>query len=57
MKIEIGDKNTIKDSVIGNNNNNNNEQSKKKGNKLVKIIAEIIIGVIIAGIVFWLGWN
>lgn len=56
MKIEISDKNTIQDSVIG-NNNINNKKSKEKENKLIKIIAEIIIGVIIAGIIFWLGWN
>lgn len=53
MKIEIGDKNKIENSVIG----NDNKILEKKENKIVKIIIEIIIGIIIAGIVFWLGWN
>lgn len=54
MKINIGNNNKIKKSIIGNDNNNN---SKKDDNKLFKIIIEIAIGLVIAFIVYKLGWN
>lgn len=54
MKINIGNNNKIKKSIIGNDNNNN---SKKDDNKLIKIIIEIAIGLAIAFIVYKLGWN
>lgn len=54
MKISIGNNNRIKNSTIGNNNNNN---SKDKDNKTIKIIIEIVVGLIVAFIVYKLGWN
>ncbi len=53
MKLNIGNNNTIKKSIIGNKNNIPN----KKENKFLTIIIEIVIGVIIAGIAFLLGWS
>lgn len=53
MKIKIRDNNKIKNSNIGINNKINYESD----NKIFAIIIEIIVGVIIAGIVFYLGWN
>lgn len=56
MKINIGNNNNIENSTIGNNNN-----ASKKDNKALKIIIEIIIGIIIAlinaYIIYKLGWN
>lgn len=53
MRINIGNNNKIKNSIIGNNNNN----SKEKDNKIVMIIIEIAIGLLVAFIVYKLGWN
>ena len=56
MKINIGNNNKIKNTIIGNNNN-----ASKKNNKVFKIILDIIIGIIItlvsAYIIYKLGWN
>lgn len=41
MKIEIGDKNRIKNSNIGNNNTIN------KDNKSKKVIVDIIVGILV----------
>ncbi len=51
MKIRIGNNNTIKKSNIGNN------KIEAKENIITSIIIPIITGLIIAGIVFYLGWN
>ncbi len=53
--IKIGNNNKINKSVIGNNNGITNE----KENKFIlkNIIIPIIVGLIIAGIVFFLKWN
>ncbi len=53
--IKIGNNNKINKSVIGNNNGIANE----KENKFIlkNIIIPIIVGLIIAGIVFSLKWN
>lgn len=51
--MKIGNNNKIQKSVIGNNNKLNT----KEENKVVLIIIEIIVGIIIAGVVFLLGWN
>ena len=53
MGIIIGNNNKIKNSTIGNDNNN----TKEKDNKIIKIIIEIIIGLLIAYLVYKFGWN
>lgn len=55
ISVNIGNKNIIKNSTVGNNNTILKED--KKINVLVHIIIPILIGIIIAGIVFYLGWN
>lgn len=55
MSVNIGNKNIIKNSTVGNNNTILKED--KKINVLVHIIIPILVGIIIAGIVFYLGWN
>lgn len=59
MKIKIGDKNEINNSIIGDNNELFDKN--KKENKIIYIIIEllvgILVGVIVAGIVFLLRWN
>lgn len=52
--INIGNNNKIKDSTIG---NNNIKKDDKKTNALKDIFIPILVGLIIAGIVFYLGWN
>ena len=53
--IKIGNNNKISKSVIGNNNEVTDE--KEKNFILKNIIIPIIVGLIIAGIVFLLKWN
>ncbi len=53
--INIGNNNKIKEAVIG--NNNNIEASKDQKFVLKNIIIPIVVGLVIAGIVYWLGWN
>lgn len=55
MSIKISNKNKIKNSIIGDNNIIQTE--KKKINILVDIIIPILVGLVIAGIVFYIGWN
>jgi len=52
MAIKIGNNSKIKKSIIGNNNKIEN-----KDNLIVTIIITIITGIIVAGIVYYLGWN
>lgn len=52
--INIGNNNNINNSTIGNNNNKN---EKPKDNHWVSILISIITGLIVAGIVYFLGWN
>lgn len=52
MSIKIGNKNKVKNSIIGSNNS-----IEKKNNLLIEILITIITGVIIAGIVYFIGWN
>lgn len=53
--INIGNNNKINKSIIG----NNNKIESPKDNKFVlkNIIVPIIVGLVIAGIVFLLKWN
>ena len=53
--IKIGNNNKINKSVIGNNNKLN--KSEDRSFILTNIIIPIIVGLIIAGIVFLLKWN
>ena len=53
--IKIGNNNKINKSIIGNNNEKREE--KDKNFILTNIIIPIIVGLIIAGIVFLLEWN
>ena len=53
--INIGNNNKINKSIIG--NNNKTEISKDNKFILKNIIIPIIVGLIIAGIVFLLKWN
>lgn len=52
MAIKIGNNTKIKKSIIGNNNKIEN-----KDNFIITIIITIMTGVVIAGIVYYLGWN
>lgn len=54
--INIGNNNKINKSIIG---NNNKTELPSKDNKFIlkNIIIPIIVGLIIAGIVFLLKWN
>lgn len=56
MKINIGDNNKIKESIIGNGN-----KKKAEENKFVKIILELIItvigGLIVGYCIYKFGWN
>lgn len=53
--IKIGNNNKINKSIVG----NNNQITDEKDNKFIlkNIIIPIIVGLIIAGIVFFLKWN
>ena len=53
--INIGNNNKINKSIIG----NNNKTESTNDNKFIlkNIIIQIIVGLIIAGIVFLLKWN
>lgn len=53
--INIGNNNKINKSIIGNNNKTENPKDSKF--ILKNIIIPIIVGLIIAGIVFLLKWN
>lgn len=52
MNIKFGDKVKIKKSIIGNNNNAENKEK-----FWVTIIVTILTGVIVGGIIYYLGWN
>ncbi len=53
--IKIGNNNKINKSIVG---NNNKIKMNKDGNFIIKdILLPIIVGLIIAGIVFLLNWN
>ncbi|CCZ57769.1 unknown [Clostridium sp. CAG:762] len=53
--IKIGNNNKINKSIIGSDNKIEKEKDKKY--ILTNIIIPIIVGLIIAGIVFLLKWN
>ena len=55
MKIDIGDNNKIENSNIG--KNNKQQSNKKLVEIIISIIITIVTGVIIAYIVYKLGWN
>lgn len=50
---KIGNNNKIKNSIIG----NNNSVPDKKDNHLITIIITITTGIIIGGVLYFLGWN
>lgn len=56
MAINIGNNNKITNSTIGNSNN-----KKKNGNKLNKLVIELLItvvgGLIVAYCIYKFGWN
>lgn len=56
MAINIGNNNKITNSTIGNSNN-----KKKEGNKLNKLVIELLItvvgGLIVAYCIYKFGWN
>lgn len=53
MKIKIGNNNTIKNSNIG-----DNKIEKEENNyTIMTIFITIITGIIVAGIVYYLGWS
>ena len=60
MKINIGNNNEIKNSTIG-YKNNNVEENPKKDNNVTKIIMDVIVaiigGLIVAFLIYKLGWN
>lgn len=53
--IRIGNNNKINKSIVGNNNEFKEENGKNF--ILTNIVIPIIVGLIIAGIVFLLNWN
>ena len=55
MKINIGDNNKINSSIVG--SNNNSEKEKNFLNSVLKIIAEIIVGLIVGFCIYKFGWN
>ena len=60
--IKIGNNNKINKSIIGNNKNYNGcnvmvKNDKEKCFVLKNIIIPVVVGLIIAGIVFLLKWN
>ena len=54
MKVNIGKNNKINKSIIG---SNNSIDTQKKENTFVTILITIVTGIVIAGIVYYLGWN
>ena len=50
---KIGNKNKINQSIIG----NNNKIQDNKQNIFFNAIITIITGIIVAGIIYYLGWN
>lgn len=52
MSIKIGPKTKVKNSIVGNNNKVENKE-----NILITIIITIFTGIIVGGIVYYLGWN
>lgn len=60
MKINIGNNNEIKNSTIG-YKNNNVEENPENDNNVTKIIMDVIVaiigGLIVAFLIYKLGWN
>lgn len=54
MKVNIGNNNKINKNVIG---SNNSIKTEKKENIFVTILITTLTGIVIAGIVYYLGWN
>lgn len=52
MSIKIGTKTKVKKSIVGNNNKVENKE-----NILITIIITIFTGIIVGGIIYYLGWN
>lgn len=52
MSIKIGPKTKVKNSIVGNNNKVENKE-----NILITIIITIFTGIIVGGIIYYLGWN
>ena len=52
MSIKIGHKTKVKNSIVGNNNKVENKE-----NILITIIITIFTGIIVGGIIYYLGWN
>ena len=52
MSIKIGSKTKVKKSIVGNNNKVENKE-----NILITITITIFTGIIVGGIIYYLGWN
>ena len=52
MSIKIEPKTKVKNSIVGNNNKVENKE-----NVLITIIITIFTGIIVGGIIYYLGWN
>lgn len=52
MSIKIGSKTKVKNSIVGNNNKVENKE-----NILITITITIFTGIIVGGIIYYLGWN
>lgn len=52
MSVKIGSKTKVKKSIVGNNNKVENKE-----NILITIIITIFTGIIVGGIIYYLGWN
>ena len=52
MSIKIGPKTKVKNSIVGNNNKVENKE-----NILITINITIFTGIIVGGIIYYLGWN
>lgn len=52
MSIKIEPKTKVKNSIVGNNNKVENKE-----NILITIIITIFTGIIVGGIIYYLGWN
>lgn len=56
MRINIGNNNEIKKSVIG-NNNKIHEERKSFFKKIIEIIISIIVGLVVGYCIYKFGWN
>lgn len=56
MKINIGNNNEIKKSVIG-NNNKINEEKKSFFKIIIEILISIVAGLIVGYCIYKFGWN